>query len=579
MQLIFRTILLIPCLLFAAPGITEDEGIRRVQAHLLIDDPKSALREAKVLYESFEGSRAVGSAYIEALSANGFEEAALNVFNRLSLKYPDIMEDRLVLEELSWGVLRRGMESTQYGIRLAALIGSYLTRDVRAVKILVRMMRDSNAVIRSVAVQMSSGFGDAALKDEIIRLMDEERIWLVRLEVMRAVGQLRIKEMEPKLKEILSSGKNTIEERRTAIEALVSINDEVSFEEWSRLAKSDRAGMRHFACNLAAHFNLEAAKEEIIRLAVDTHPDVRIAALNAIGLVYLAEMESDEAKELTERALNDSHPSVAITATWLSALIDPEMALPHFEKWLQSSLAEDRRFAAAALSATGFRCAALSVRILKESSDPYVRANVAIGLVGQRVEVGKCCDTLYGFMNDEKRMLMWDNSSNPLFQVLTPSYVRHIDQIPNYPEAIDQMTRLNLLSLLAVLEDPRAADALKGFLLRKSWGITGVAAATLLQEGDETTLDLVRSLVDDPDPNVRLQACLVLAMLGRDEGVLSNLQNNYAGSEHERKLHILEALGRIGKDESFSFFLGVLQEPFQILRLAAASGLIQGLNR
>ncbi len=579
MRLILHTILLIPSLLLAAPGVTEDEGIRRVQAHLLIDDPKSALREAKELFDSFEGSRAIGSTYIEALSANGFEEAALSVFNQLSLKYPNLIEDRLVLEELSWGVLRRGVESTQYGIRLAALIGSYLTRDVRAVKMLVHMMRDTNAVIRSVAVQMASGFGDASLKDEIIRLMEEEPIWLVRLEVMRAVGQLRIKELEPKLKEILSSGKNTIEERRTAIEALVSINDEVSFEEWGRLAKSDRAGMRHFACNLAAHFELEEAKEEILLLAVDTHPDVRIAALNTIGLVYLKDLDVEVAKELIERALGDSHPSVAITATWLAALLDPAMALPHFEKWLKSSLAEDRRFAAAALSATGFRCAALSQRVLKESDDPYVRANVAIGLIGQRVVVDQCCDTLYNFMNEEKRMVMWDNRSNALFQVLTPSYVRHIDQIPNYPEAIDQMTRLNLLSLLAVLEDPRASDALKGFLQRKSWGITGVAAATLLQEGDETTLDLVRSLVDDPDPNVRLQACLVLAMLGRDEGVLSDLQNNYSGSEHERKLHILEALGRIGREESFSFFLSVLQEPFQILRLAAASGLIQGLNR
>ncbi len=579
MRLIYQTILLFPALLFAAPGITEDEGIRRVQAHLLIDDHKSALREAKELYESFEGSRAVGAAYIEALSANGLEEAALNVFNRLTLKYPDLIEDRLVLEELSWGVLRRGIESTQYGIRLAALIGSYLTRDVRAVKMLVRMMRDTNAVIRSVAVQMSAGFGDAALKDEIIRMMQDERIWLVRLEVMRAAGHLRIRELEPKLKEILTSEKNTIEERRTAIEALVSMNDEVSFEEWSRLAKSDRAGMRHFACNLAAHFRFKEAKEEILRLAVDTHPDVRIAALNAIGLVYLEEMESETTKELIERSLKDSHPSVAITATWLSALHDPAMAVPHFEKWLKSTLAEDRRFAAAALSATGFRCTALAKRTLEESDDPYVRANVAIGLVGQRAVVDQCCDTLYGFMNEEKRMVMMDNRSNPLFQVLTPSYVRHIDQIPNYPEAIDQVTRLNLLSLLAVLEDSRASDALKGFLQRKSWGITGAAAATLLQEGDETMLDLVRSLVQDPDPNVRLQACLVLAMLGRDDAVLADLQKNYAGSEHDRKLHILEALGRIGKDESFSFFLGVLQEPFQILRVAAASGLIQGLNR
>lgn len=574
-----RCLLLAPCFLLAAPTLTEEEGIRRVQAHLLIEDSKSALREAKNLYESFSGSRGAGTALIAALSANGMEEAALEVFNRLSLAHPDLMADRGVLEDLAWGVLYRGIESTQYGIRLAALIGSYLTHDVRAVKLLVRMMRDTNAVIRTIAMQMAAGYGDAALKDEISRLMEEERIWLVRLEVIRAAGHLRMKALEPKFKTILSSEKNTVEERRAAIEALVSINEDIGFEEWSALAKSDRAGMRHFACILAAHLGLKEAREEIISLAGDTHPDVRVAALNALGLCYLKGMEPAQAAEIAERSEKDSHPAVAITAAWFRALIDPAGAILQFEKWLESSIPEDRHFAAAALAASGQRCAALAARVLKESADPYVRVNVAIGLIGQRIDVERCCDTLYRFMTEEKKMVMWDTRANPLFQVLTPSYVRHIDQIPNYPEAIDQMTRLNLLSLLCVLEDPRAQDAVKGFLKRKTWGITGAAAAMLLQEGDETMLDSVRSLVQDPDPDLRLQACLVLAMLGRDESVLVDLQKNYAGSDHDRKLHILEALGRIGKEESFSFFLGTLQEPFQILRVAAASGLIQGLNR
>lgn len=572
-----RWLLLAPCLL--AAGGTEEDGIRRVRAHLLIEDPKSALREANELYRNFEGSKDAGSALIAALSANGMEETALDLFNHLSLKYPDLIQDRNLLEDLAWGVLYRGVESTQYGIRLAALIGSYLTRDVRAVKLLVRMMRDTNAVVRTVAVQMSAAYGDAALKDEITRLMDEERIWLVRLDVIRAAGRLRMKSLEPKFKSILSSEKNTIEERRAAIEALVSLNEEIGFAEWSALAKSDRAGLRHFACILAAHLNLKEAKEEILRLTEDTHPDVRIAALNALGLCYLKDLEPAVLEKVSDRAIKDSHPSVAISAAWFTALIDPEKAFVQFERWLSSTVPEDRRFAAAALAASGERLASFAARVLKENPDPYVRANVAIGLIGQRFEAETCCETLYRFLKEEKRMVMLENRANPLFQVLSPSYVRHVDQIPNYPEAIDQMTRLHLLSLLAVLEDPRAQDAIKGFLQRKTWGITGAAAATLLQEGDGTTLDLVRSLVEDPDPNVRLQACLVLAMLGRDESVLLDLQKNYPGSDHERKLHILEALGHIGREESFSFFLSVLQEPFQILRVAAASGLIQGLNR
>jgi HEAT repeat protein len=116
-------------------------------------------------------------------------------------------------------------------------------------------------------------------------------------------------------------------------------------------------------------------------------------------------------------------------------------------------------------------------------------------------------------------------------------------------------------------------------LQKRTWGITGVAAATLLQEGDETSLEVVRQLLNDPDPNVRLQACLVLAMLGRDETVLKDLQGAYVGADHERKLHILEAMGRVASVESFHFLISVFNEPFPILRTAAAAALIQSLNR
>ena len=174
---------------------------------------------------------------------------------------------------------------------------------------------------------------------------------------------------------------------------------------------------------------------------------------------------------------------------------------------------------------------------------------------------------------------MWDTRPNPLFQVLAPSQIRHVDHIPNYPKAIDQMTRLNLVSLLALIDDPRAIRALKTFLQKSSWGITGVAAATLLQEGGDGALELVRELMDDPDFNVRLQASLVLAMLGRDESVLSDLEKAYATADHEQKLYLLEAFGRVGNAGSFSFLITVFKEPFPILRVAAAAALIQSLNR
>jgi HEAT repeat protein len=566
-----------PLFLFAEAGV--QDGLRRIQSHLLIEDSSSALIEAERLREKFPESKEAGAAFIEALAASGEEERALDEWHRLSARFPDLTLDRHLLEEVAWGVLKKGIISTQYGVRLGALIGSYLTRDVRALPILIKMMRDSNAVIRSVAVQMAGGYGDAALKDEIGRMLLEEKVWMVRLEVIRAVGMLRIKALAPKLESYVQSEKTMLEERHVAIEALVNIWDRVEPAGILRLARSNRAGMRHLACAVATHFRVPEVKEQILKLLADTHINVRIAALNALGLFYRESMSAEEIKSALKPRLEETEPGVSITAAWVAMQVDPSLAEPVFNKWLNDPMGEYRRLAAAALSATGGQGVRLAVKTIQESKDPYVRANVALGLIGQRIEIKAASDCLVSFLMEEKKMWMWDNRPNPLFQTLAPSQVRHVDQIPNYPEAIDQMTRLNLVSLLAMIDDPRAIEALKSFLQRKKWGITGVAAATLLQEGDETALEIVRTLLDDPDPHIRLQACFVLAMYGKDESVIKELQNAYPEADFELKLHILEALGNVASPETFNFLVGVLREPFPILRVAAAASLIQSLNR
>jgi len=44
-------------------------------------------------------------------------------------------------------------------------------------------------------------------------------------------------------------------------------------------------------------------------------------------------------------------------------------------------------------------------------------------------------------------------------------------------------------------------------------------------------------------------------------------------------LHILEALGRIGNADSLGFLMSVFNEPFPILKIAAAAAVIQCVNR
>ena len=88
---------------------------------------------------------------------------------------------------------------------------------------------------------------------------------------------------------------------------------------------------------------------------------------------------------------------------------------------------------------------------------------------------------------------------------------------------------------------PKAQEAVRGFLQNQTWGVSGVAASTLLQEGDEESLEAVRGLLKDSDEKIRVQAALILALVGSDLSAVSVLQEAYPHMERDMKVHILEA--------------------------------------
>lgn len=552
---------------------------KRVQSHFILKDYAGAQRAAEYYLYRHPHSKELKINYIEALALNGFEKKALEFRESLIKKFPEEKENRALLNTICWGILQKGVSSMQYATRLTSLIGAYLTRDVKAVPMIRDTMKDRNAILRTVAVQLACQYRDAPLQEEVSRLFSEEKIWLVRLEILKAVGKMGLKNESLKLKEVLSHDRTSMEEKAACIEALLSLNDQIDETEFQSLVESDRAGLRRLACEIAVHIKMDFASDYLMKLLDDPRSDVRIRAMNAIGLHYRKSLDPNALKEKLLLRSQDVDPSVAITANWALALVEPELGIRQMESWLYSEQPECRRLAAAALATTGKKALPLIAATVKEHADPFVKGNLAMGLIGQRYQVDLACNTIYELLRNQPQLWVMDQSQNPLFQVLSPCSVSHIDQIPNYPQAIDQMTRLHLLGLLAVMEDPRAEPGIREFLEQRRWGVTGFAAATLLKEGDEEALELIRSLLKDAEKNVRIQAALVLAYLGKDPSVVGLLQEAYHDCDHSVKLYILEALGQVGNQSSFDFLVQALNEPFQVLRVVAASSLVLCLNR
>ncbi|MBA3603253.1 MAG: HEAT repeat domain-containing protein [Parachlamydiaceae bacterium] len=236
---------------------------------------------------------------------------------------------------------------------------------------------------------------------------------------------------------------------------------------------------------------------------------------------------------------------------------------------------EVRLFAASAIASTGKYGSMLVLELFAKSQDPFFKMNLSIGMICQQTKVFEACQALQQGMMTEAGRWMWREVG--AFRVLAPSNVKQDDEIPNAPEAINQLTRLEILNMLAIAKCPEAENSIRTYLQQRKWGLSGLATALLLMEGDESSMELVQGLLHDGDARIQMQAALTLALWGGKEEAIATLERGYEAANRETKEKILEGLGKIGSRASIPFLLERLQEPQQILRLLAASSLLQCL--
>ena len=550
---------------------TTETAARRVQAHLLIGDRQSALQEARRALQATSEDPLVYEWLIKSLAASGEDMEMIEVWEKMHARFEQRAYDQDLMEEMCWGILSKGLQAPGLSSQLICLIGAALGHDMKAVPFVLNGLRHSNAHLREIAVELGCHYGDQPLRDEICRMLRQEPVLDVRLIVIKAIGKLQIEEHLPDLIECVANPKTGPREKLAAIEAIIMMREQLGKEELVVLASSKRAGLRELACEVIAHLELIEEIDLLLPLMQDPQPEVCAAAIRTWGL--LRQPATDRIKMLAQFSLDSN---VGVTASWCWMLSDPAGAETAMLKWLQHDQAQVRALAAAAVATAGPYGTLLAKQVIVESKDPYVRANLAIGLAGQREMCATVCTVLEECLHNNHDK--WMFSDKGIFKTLEKSNLTHKPSIANYPEVMNQTARLELLNLLAILESPGALDAIKIFLKERKWGVTGLAAETLLGEGDESAIELVRELLSDPDKEIRIEAALVLASWGKDNSALPVLLEAYPKADRQLQLKILESLGRIGDKTTLPFLLQRLKEPSLMIRMVAASVLLQTLN-
>lgn len=555
----------------------ERESVKIINAHMRIKDFQSAQEEALEALNHFPHSNMLWEVYIKVLSKLGNDKEMVLAWKNYVDVFPEEKENHALIETLAWGIIENASHSSTPVIRVMALLSAYLSQDAKGIEIIKKYLKDPNSSIRRLTVELSANLRDECISEELLRIFKEETVWNVRLEAIRSLGGMKLRKAQGELLSLLQNSKIHAEETAVLIEALVNLWEKGTGPEVSRLVRSNRAGLRLLACQVVAHFEMKNEIDLILPLLNDHNAEVRMSALWVLGYLRITHLGEQSVVNLAKEKMKDRDPLVRLKAAWLLTINDPLLGQAEFKKLFKHRERDVRIMTAAHLAACGQYAFPLISEQFQSSKEPYERMNLAFGLLGQRRQTELACQALYEGLQQHTERWAWDEINH--VRALVPSKLRQMDDLSISPETKDKITRLEILNILAVMKFAQAQEAIKSFLQEKTWGITAMAAATLLTEGDEAALELVKYLLHDPEPQVRVQAALILALWGGGEEALDILSKTYPLVDREMKERILEGIIKIATPQSISFLLERLQEPYQSLRVIAAAGLILCLNR
>lgn len=548
---------------------------KKVHSYLTIRDYQAACETARNALEQSPKNQQLWESYIQALAKSGDEIQMIKAWKTYTNLFPHETQSRHLLECMAWGVIEKGSYANSFLVRAYALLGALLGQDAVGIEIIQRGFSDPNNFIRSLALRLASDLHDASLKDEVYRLFKKEKIWSVRLEAIHAAGKMKIKELKDDLIQIVINPYPSAEEKAAAMEALVNLFEKPTKDELLKLSKSPRAALRQLACEIVTHTGEQEDAVMIFPLINDSCADIRASALQTLGILKITNVKGRSVIEAVSHLQNDPDPNVAIRAAWYLTIHQAPLNNNPFNQWLAHPKQEIRQLAGAALAATGKYGIEWLQQSYLHAQDPYLKMNLAIGMISQRRMVEEACFSIYQtFMNNKERW-MWEE--NGVFRILSRSNVKHSELIPNNPEVVNQLTRLDILNLLSIMDTPHVQQAILSFLQEKNWGISGIASALLLTEGDEAATRHVQDLLNHSNHKIRIQASLILALWGKGEAAIQVLQQAYSQADHELKQQILESLGRIGSQYSVPFLTERLNDFHQTTRIIAASALLQCL--
>ena len=553
---------------------------KRARSHLAILDPKAALDEVNRALQSRKAANHLPllRTKIQCLAALQEEGAMLACWKEYRALCPEADHDTELLEYMSWATIQKGVQNPSPLIRMEGALGAFYSQDAKGIPLVKKLLDDPNIQLRLFGLFLASHLRDEVIQTKVLELLLADPSPFVKSAAIETLGTMRAEIALPYLKKLLARRNSSREEQISVVQACTHIFLRPAKDDLAALVKSPHSSLRALACSLILQHNMQDLKHLVIELVHDSSMDVQMFALQTLATLKPIELfNNEELRTFIHELCEQNSPQVSICASYLLLVCDKDATLPTamFNKWLNHKNPSYKLLAAAALASSGTKGIALSEKWLNLSDDLFVKINLAIHLIKQRTSAPKAATVLEECITKIKERIDWQQEG--ILTYVATAKETHIAPVPRYPEAKDLACRLDLYGILATCNLPNLQEVLSQFLKERSWGIAGMTAGLLIQEKDDTAIEVIKNLLTEEALEIRLQAAFILAITTQDERALQILQDAFPKAKRELKEQILLGIGAIGQRSSIPFLATTLDEPSPVLRIRAASAILQCL--
>ncbi|NGX31892.1 MAG: hypothetical protein K940chlam8_01278 [Chlamydiae bacterium] len=566
--------------IFCVCGFCQESVLNQIKAFLILEDPASAITLAKKTLKEHPHLESIHRALIKAYSGQADIEGLLQSFHEFQILHPKSALDESILRDVCWGILNRAKQSDFAQHRKMAIIGSVLSREHLGVLLIEQKMQDLNPDVRAFACVQAIQLRDYRLQKKMLQLLQKEKDLHVKIACIYALGQMQSKDAIESLKKIAFHKDAFPEEKMQAHLSLLHLLHEEDPKNIHRYLNADNPYEKAFACDLIVAKNMSNKLLRLLFLLEDPNRDVRKHALLALGILFDENWTKKVIFEHVEKRLDDLDPEIQMLASWIYLRKDPQRAWEIFEKYLSHDKKEYPLLASVLLSNGGMAVKEYLVQAFENAQDPFVKINLAMGLLNVREKTDHALDYLQKQALEEDTMMMQTSFLFQNFQGVAPLEKLKVLAFGAELKWVDSMTRLQLINAILCFDPKRAHDCLLPFLKKAEWGILLLSSQLFTSFFPNESSRHLEPFLEHEDLKIRTQAALILSYYTGSKKAQKVLIESYLSKETTRqlKLNILEGLMAIRSKSFLTFFVELLDEKDLTCAFAAASCILYMLN-